>query len=62
MNDCIQTTFDQYCKEHDLPTGLAPIDILRGSDLTEEEKSMNMTKEKRLACQCQIKGDVKIKF
>lgn len=38
MNDCIQTTFDQYCKDHDLPTGLAPIDILRGSDLTEEEE------------------------
>lgn len=33
------------------------------SDLTQEEKNMEMNKEKRLACQCKIKGgEVKFVF
>ena len=47
--------------------GSCRIEILEGegnlTDLTEEEKTFNMDKKTRLACQCKIKnGDVKIGF
>ena len=40
MNDSLQDIFDQWCKEHDLPTGLDPYDILKGSDLTDDEEKV----------------------
>ena len=38
--DHFQDMFDQWCEEHDLPTGLDPYDILKGSDLTNEEEKI----------------------
>lgn len=47
--------------------GACIINIVEGeenlSDLTQEEKDMDMDKKKRLACQCRMgKGDVTIDF
>jgi len=45
--------------------GTCVIDVLEGKEnlgqLTQEEKDLDLKVEKRLACQCKIKGDAKIK-
>ncbi len=62
------------CKEFGVPfsceegtCGICAVDIVSGeenlSDLTDQEKDLDMSKKHRLACQCKIKsGKVEIKF
>jgi len=38
--DMMQEMFDQWCRDHDLPTGLEPYDILNGADLTDAEEKV----------------------
>ena len=60
------------CTKADIPfgcqdgmCGTCVIDVLDGKenlgDLTQEEKDLGLNEEKRLACQCKVKGDAKIK-
>jgi|TARA_Y100000310_G_scaffold140092_1_gene139451 ferredoxin len=63
IEECTKASIPFGCQ--DGMCGTCVIDVLDGKEnlgeLTQQEKDLDLNNEKRLACQCKIKGNAKIK-